>query len=53
MVYVGTHKNMKKRSVPAVVLKSSNEEGGYFSCLSTQEKYYKVTFGKSYLYIKK
>ena len=30
MVYVGTHNNTKKRSVPEVVLKASNEEGGYF-----------------------
>ena len=29
MVYVGTHNNMKKRSVPEIVLKASNEEGGY------------------------
>ena len=32
MVYVGTHNNMQKRSVPAIALKASNEEGGYFSC---------------------
>ena len=49
MVYVGTHNNMKKRSVPAVVLKVSNEDGGFFSCLSTQEEDYTVTFGKIYL----
>ena len=30
MVYLGTHKNMEKRSVPELVLKASNEEGGYF-----------------------
>ena len=30
MVYVGTHKNMKKRIIPEVVLKVSNEDGGYF-----------------------
>ena len=30
MVYVGTHNNMKKMSASAVVLKASNEEGGYF-----------------------
>ena len=51
-MYVGNHNNMKKRSVPAVVLKASNEEGGYFSCLSSQEKDYTVTFGKSFIYIK-
>ena len=34
--YVGTHNNMEKRSVPAVALKASNEEGGHFSCLSNQ-----------------
>ena len=32
MVYVGTHNNMKKRSIQAIVLKASNEEGGFFSC---------------------
>ena len=30
MVYMGTKGNMKKRSVPAIALKASNEEGGYF-----------------------
>ena len=30
MVYIGTHKNTKKRSVPAVVSKSYNEEVRYF-----------------------
>ena len=30
MVYMGTKGNMKKRSVPAISLKASNEEGGYF-----------------------
>ena len=30
MVYVGTHNNMKKGSVPAIALNASNEEGGYF-----------------------
>ena len=29
MVYMGTKGNMKKRSVPAIDLKASNEEGGY------------------------
>ena len=33
MVYVGTHNNTKKRSVPAIVLKASNEEGGNFFIL--------------------
>ena len=47
MVYVGNHDNMKKRSVPAVVLIASKEEGGYFSCISTHLKDYTVTFGKS------
>ena len=30
IVYIVTHNNMKKRSVPAITLKESNEEGGYF-----------------------
>ena len=30
MVYMGTKGNMKKRSVPAIALKASNEEGEYF-----------------------
>ena len=30
MVYMGTKGNMKKRSVAAIALKASNEEGGYF-----------------------
>ena len=30
MVYMGTKGNMKKRCVPAIALKASNEEGGYF-----------------------
>ena len=30
MVYMGTKGNTKKRSVPAIALKSSNEEGEYF-----------------------
>ena len=29
MVYMGTHNNTGKRSVPALELKVSNEEGGY------------------------
>ena len=49
VVYVETHNNMKKKSAPAVVLKASNEEGGYFSCLSNQEKDYAVKFWKRYL----
>ena len=49
MMYVGTHNNTKKMSVPAVVLKVCNEEGGDFSFLYTQEKDYTVTFGKSYI----
>ena len=36
MVYVETHNNMKKLSVPAVVFKDSNEEGDFFSCLLNQ-----------------
>ena len=27
MVYIGKHNNMKKRSVPEIALKASNEEG--------------------------
>ena len=30
MVYLGTKGNTKKRSVPEIALKASNEEGGYF-----------------------
>ena len=30
MVYMGTKGNMKKRSVPTIALKASNEEGRYF-----------------------
>ena len=30
LVYVGTSNDMKKRSVPSIALKSSNDVGGYY-----------------------
>ena len=47
-----TSGNTKKRSVPAIALKASNEEGGYFSCHYTQENGSTAIFGKRYQYIK-
>ena len=52
MLYIGTQKNMKKRSIPAIALKSSNEKGGYFPCHYIQENGSTSTFGKGYQYIK-
>ena len=42
LVYTGTENNMRKRGVPAIALKASNDVGGcYFLSLYTGKKIYR------------